>query len=55
MGTISIGSAILDKDGVPIAALEINASRKEWKWMKQREQLGAKLEQATKQIGTNLG
>ena len=55
LGTISIGSAILDKDGSPIAALEMNASRKEWKGMKQREQLGAKLEQATKQIGTNLG
>ena len=55
LDTISIGSAILDKDGSPIAALEMNASRKEWKGMKQREQLGAKLEQATKQIGTNLG
>ena len=55
LGTISIGSAILDKDGSPIAALEMNASREEWKGMKQREQLGAKLEQATKQIGTNLG
>ena len=55
LGTISIGSAILDKNGSPIAALEMKASRTEWKWMKQREKFGAKLEQATKQIAQNLG
>ena len=54
LGMISIGSAILDKDGLPIAALEMNASREEWKWMKQREKFGAKLEKATKQIAKYL-
>jgi len=54
LGMISIGSAILDKDGLPIAALEINACREEWKWMKQREKFGAKLEKAAKQIAENL-
>ena len=54
LGMISIGSAILDKNGLPIAALEMNASREEWKWMKQREKFGAKLEKAAKQIAENL-
>ena len=54
LGTISIGAAILDKDGSPMAALEMTAPRQEWKWMKQREKFGAKLEHATKQITENL-
>ena len=54
MGTVSIGSAILDKNGSPIVALEMNASREEWKWMKQKEKFGAKLEQVAKQITENL-
>jgi IclR family pca regulon transcriptional regulator len=54
LGTISIGAAILAKDGLPIAALEMSAPRQKWKWMKQREQFGAKLEQAAKQIAENL-
>ena len=54
LGMISIGSAILNKDGLPIAALEMNAFREEWKWMKQIEKFGAKLEKAAKQIADNL-
>ena len=54
LGTISIGAAILAKDGLPIAALEMSAPRQKWKWMKQREQFGAKLEQAAMQVAKNL-
>ena len=54
LGMISMGSAILDRDGLPIATLEVNASRKEWKCMKQREKFGVKMERAAKQIAGNL-
>ena len=54
LDTISIGAAIVAKDGLPIAALEMTAPRQQWKWMKQRKQFGAQLKQAAKQIAQNL-
>ena len=51
---ISIGSAILDMAGAPIAAIELVAPRKNLKWMKQRERIGAQLETAAREITKSL-
>lgn len=51
---ISIGSAILDMAGAPIAAIELVAPRKNLKWMKQRERIGTQLETAAREITKSL-
>jgi IclR family transcriptional regulator, pca regulon regulatory protein len=51
---MSIGSAILDKAGAPIAAIELVAPRKNLKWMKQRERIGTQLETAAREITESL-
>jgi len=52
--TISIGSAILDQSGAPIAAIEIIAPRKNWKWRKQREKLGSMVANAANKVTQKL-
>ena len=54
LDVMSIGSAILDKAGAPIAAIELVAPRKNLKWVKQREKIGTQLEKTAKEITEDL-
>ena len=51
---ISIGAAILDDKGDPIAAIELEGPRSRLKWPKKRERLGSLIHNASERITSSL-